>query len=889
MALLQTKDTAVYHDDAATPLMAQYLAIKAQHPDCLVFFRLGDFYEMFFEDAVQASRALDIALTRRGQLNGQDIPMCGVPFHAYENYLARLIRQGFHVAICEQTEDPAAARKRGGKAIVTREVVRIVTPGTVTEDHLLDARTANYLACLSLTGGELALAWLDLASAEPRTQAVVIADLGAALTRINPSEILVPQRLVEHPDFFDVLAPWRDQLTPQPNSRFDSDNAHRRLQQTYQVKDLAAFGDFSRAETAALGALLDYAALTQKSDLTHLARPQNSGSSKTLALDPATRRNLELTRTLGGEREDSLLAAIDRTLSSAGARLLGTRLTAPLTDITAINRRLDAVDFMFHQKDLREYLRKELQQTPDLERAMARLALGRGGPRDLATVRDALRHTAVIRSALLKDDPKNGAADVRQAASSLGEHDILADKIDRALAAHLPLLARDGGFIAVGYAPQLDELIELRDNSRRLIAGLQKNYEAQSGASSLKIRHNNVIGYYIEATPTQADKLLTMKELFIHRQTLASAVRFTTVELGELERKINEAAGKALAIELELFNNLVQDVIQRLTELRQTAAALADLDVTAALAELAHEQNYCRPVIDDSLTFDVKGGRHPVVEQSLKESEGASFVPNDCGLAPGRRLWLMTGPNMAGKSTFLRQNALIALLAQTGSFVPASSAHIGVVDRLFSRVGAADDLARGRSTFMVEMVETAAILNQASERAFVILDEIGRGTATYDGLSIAWATIEHLHEVNKCRTLFATHYHELTRLTEKLPALHCATMRIKEWKKDIIFLHEIAPGVADRSYGIHVAQMAGLPKAVIARAEEVLKRLENGEGHQKTRRAIDDLPLFNAAVAAPIPAIDTEVESLLSAIKPDELTPKEALETLYRLKALWTK
>ncbi|MDD5587392.1 MAG: DNA mismatch repair protein MutS, partial [Alphaproteobacteria bacterium] len=435
--------------------------------------------------------------------------------------------------------------------------------------------------------------------------------------------------------------------------------------------------------------------------------------------------------------------------------------------------------------------------------------------------------------------------------------------------------------------PQLDELIELRDNSRRLIAGLQKNYEAQSGAASLKIRHNNVIGYYIEATPTQADKLLAKKDLFIHRQTLASAVRFSTVELGELERKINEAADKALAIELRLFDDLVQDVMQRLAELRQTAAALAELDVTTALAELALEQNYCRPAVDDSLTFDIKGGRHPVVEQSLKKTEGASFVPNDCDLAPARRLWLMTGPNMAGKSTFLRQNALIALLAQTGSFVPASSAHIGIVDRLFSRVGAADDLARGRSTFMVEMVETAAILNQAGERAFVILDEIGRGTATYDGLSIAWATIENLHDVNMCRTLFATHYHELTRLTERLPAMHCATMRIKEWKKEIIFLHEAAPGVADRSYGIHVARMAGLPKAVIDRAEAVLKRLENGKDKQRANNVIEDLPLFNATTSAATSVINPEVESLISTLNPDVLTPKEALEFLYRIKELW--
>jgi DNA mismatch repair protein MutS len=868
-------------DDSATPLLAQYLAIKAQHPDCILFFRLGDFYEMFFDDAKKASRALDIALTRRGQFQGRDVPMCGVPFHAYENYLARLIRQGFHVAICEQTEDPAAARKRGAKAIVSREVVRIVTPGTVTEDSLLDARVANFLACLTAIGDDMALAWLDLATATPRTQTVSVAELGVVLARIDPSEILISQRLIENPDLFETLAPWRDQLTPQPNSRFDSENAKRRLQQTYQVSELAAFGNFSRAEIAALGALLDYAALTQKSDLSHLAQPQNFSSTNVLVMDPATRRNLELTRTLNGERKGSLLDAIDRTLTSAGARLLAARLAEPLTDVTAINKRLDSINFMLNHNALRDSLQQTLKQTPDLERALARLALGRGGPRDLAALRDALRHAETIRSALLAlpEIPD----DIKTALQNLGEHSALHDKLDRALAPELPMLARDGGFIARGYAPQFDELVTLRDDSRRLIAGLQQKYIAATGISALKIRHNQVIGTYIEVTPTHADKLLDKKDLFIHRQSLASAVRFTTVELGELERKITESSDRALAVELQLFEALVQDVVQRLTDLRRTATALAELDVMTALAALAIERNYARPLVDNSLAFDIKKGRHPVVEQALNE---AAFVGNQCNLVTNQRLWLLTGPNMAGKSTFLRQNALIALLAQMGSFVPAESAHIGVVDRLFSRVGAADDLARGRSTFMVEMVETAAILNQASERALVILDEIGRGTATYDGLSIAWATVEHLHEVNRCRALFATHYHELTQLAAKLPALYCATMRIREWQKEIIFLHEVAPGTADRSYGIHVAQMAGLPKAVIARAQEVLHRLESEENNKNSGTLADDLPLFSAALpVSPSPPINAELESLLTDLNPDELTPKKALEMIYKIKA----
>ncbi len=876
--------TAPPPEEASTPLMAQYLAIKAAHPDCLLFFRLGDFYELFFEDAVKASRALDITLTKRGQMNGQDVPMCGVPFHAYEGYLAKLIRKGFHVAICEQTEDPAEAKKRGGKSIVTREVVRIVTPGTVTEDSLLEARESNYLACVTQTGGEAALAWIDLASGQPRTEKITLETLALSLSRINPTEILLSQKLIETPDLFETLSPWREEITPQPPARFESENARRFVLQTYGVSDLAAFGDFSRAEVAALGALLDYVALTQKSDLSHLKPPKPQETSPSLSMDPATRRNLELTRTLSGERRGSLLDAIDRTLTGAGARLLAAHLAAPLTDVSQIEKRLDAVSYLLGHKDLREALNKELSHTPDLERSLSRLALGRGGPRDLAAVREALAHGEKMRSALLAEPSL--PAELSENTKNLGEHTALHDKLARALSDNLPLLPRDGGFIARGFAAQLDELVALRDDSRRLIASLQQNYAQSSGVSGLKIKHNNVIGYYIEVTTLHADKLLAKKEDFIHRQTMASAARFTTVELSELERKITEAADKALALELQLFESLVQDVVARLPELRQTAEALAALDVSSSLAVLAEEENYVRPVIDDSLTFMVKGGRHPVVEQALRRKQ-ENFIGNECDLGSKQRLWLLTGPNMAGKSTFLRQNALIALLAQTGSFVPATAAHIGVIDRLFSRVGAADDLARGQSTFMVEMVETAAILNQATARSLVILDEIGRGTATYDGLSIAWATIEHLHEVNECRTLFATHYHELTQLAKKLPSLFCATMRIREWEKEIVFLHEVAPGTADRSYGIHVARMAGLPVAVLCRAETVLKGLESGETGAQKSDLLENLPLFTAIL--PQKAEKTPDEPVLEAIralKPDELSPKEALETLYRLKGL---
>lgn len=882
MGIPQPSDAQQNQDDSVTPLMAQYLAIKARHPECILFFRLGDFYEMFFEDAVKASRALDIALTRRGQHQGKDIPMCGVPYHAYENYLARLIRQGFHVAICEQTEDPAAAKKRGYKAIVAREVVRIVTPGTVTEENLLDARSANYLACLSKADNAYGLAWLDIATAEPKTQKLELDEIADAISRIDPAELLVPQRLIENPDFYETFAPWRNRITPLPDCRFDSENARQHVLQTYKVADSEALGSFIRAELTSLGVLLDYIALTQSGKLEGLSRPQSITIAHGLALDSATRRNLELTHTLNGERKGSLLDTIDRTRTSAGARLLAARLSSPLTDIPAINSRLEAIEALIRQPQIHQSLQETLHKCPDLERALARLTLKRGGPRDLASLREALMCAQNARSILLKADDC-----LKALIPALGDHGVLQDRLTRALNDTLPVLARDGGFIARGYAPELDQLVELRDNNRRLIAGLQHKYEDLSGVPTLKVRHNNVIGYYIETTPTHADKLFDKKETFIHRQSLASAVRFTTIELGELERDINEAAGKALALEMRLFDDLVQETLLKLNELRSTAGALAEIDVTAALAELAVEQNYVRPSVDNSLTLDIKAGRHPVVEQAMRAANGNVFVANDCDLAPNQRLWLLTGPNMAGKSTFLRQNAVIVLLAQMGSYVPAASAHIGIVDRLFSRVGAADDLARGRSTFMVEMVETAAILNQATERSLVILDEIGRGTATYDGLSIAWATVEHLHEINRCRALFATHYHELTQLTEKLNALFCSTMRIKEWKKEIIFLHEAVPGVADRSYGIHVAQMAGLPKQVIARAEEVLHKLENRNANRR-KDTLTDLPLFCTQPPAQ-PAMDPELESLLDNIDPDELTPKEALDIVYRIRKIHKK
>ncbi len=868
-------------DTDATPMMAQYLAIKRAHADCLLFYRMGDFYEMFFEDAVNAAAALDIALTKRGKHAGEDIAMCGVPVVSHEAYLMRLIRKGFRVAVCEQMENPAEAKKRGAKSVVERGVVRVVTPGTLTEDSLLDSRAHNYLAALAEAQGQLGLAWLDLSTGDFAVQAVGAKSAAAAIARLSPGELLMSERILNQTALIETLADWKRAFTPLPSARFDSDNGRKRLEAFYGVAVLDGFGSFSRAELAAAGALVDYVELTQKGKLPRLSPLTRLAEGALMEIDAATRRNLELTETLAGERKGSLLACIDRTVSGAGARLLAEMLAAPLTDPAEINRRLDYIDYFVSRPSLRDEMRESLRRCPDIARALSRITLGRGGPRDLANIGNGLAEVPGLRDALLQDGLEGIPELVSKTSRDLGEHGPLVERLKRALAEDLPLLARDGGFVRAGYNDSLDELRAWRDESRQKIAALQAHYVDVSGIASLKIKHNNVLGYYIEVPPKQADR---MGEPFIHRQTIASSVRYATVELGELEDRIRSAGDKALALELELFTDLIAEVMARVEDIARAANALAGLDVATALALLAAERRFCRPHLDNSVAFDIKGGRHPVVEAAIE----GSFVANDCNLENTQRLWLITGPNMAGKSTFLRQNAVIAILAQMGSFVPADEARIGIVDRLFSRVGAADDLARGRSTFMVEMVETAAILNQSGPRALVILDEIGRGTATYDGLSIAWAVVEHLHETNKCRALFATHYHELTALTNKLPSLSCHCMRVKEWQGEVVFLHEVAKGAADRSYGIHVARLAGLPQAVLARAETVLHTLEKNGGGQTNKKLVDDLPLFSAMrpTSPPAPKGPSEIERAVAALNPDEMTPREALDALYRLKGL---
>ncbi|WP_022708450.1 DNA mismatch repair protein MutS [Paracoccus zeaxanthinifaciens] len=869
--------------DQPTPMMAQYLAIREANPGALLFYRMGDFYEMFFEDAVAAAAALDIALTKRGTHLGEPIPMCGVPVHAAESYLLTLIRKGFRVAIAEQMEDPAEAKKRGSKSVVARDVVRLVTPGTLTEETLLEARRHNFLAAFAQVRDEGALAWVDISTGSFQVMECPLPRLAPELARLSPREVLA----AEGAGLDELIEDAGAALTDLPASCFDSAAGSRRLAALYGVETLDGFGSFSRSELAAMGAIVEYLELTQKGRLPLMRPPMRERAGGAVQIDASTRRNLELTQALSGGREGSLLAAIDRTVTAGGARLLERRVSAPSRDLAVIHARHDAVESLANDARLTADLRSALSRAPDMDRALSRLSLERGGPRDLAAIRAGLTQAAAIADRLPDDAPPL----LLEAATDLRGHDDLIDLLDQALVAEPPLLARDGGFVATGHDADLDETRRLRDEGRGVIAGMQADYAALAGIGSLKIKHNNVLGYFIETTTTHADRMRTppLSETFIHRQTTANQIRFTTVELSELETRILNARDRALEIERGIFDMLRGAVLDAAPRIGQAARALAEIDLAAAFADIATGEGWVRPRVDESRAFVIEGGRHPVVERALKR-KSESFVANDCDLTTGGTpaIWLLTGPNMAGKSTFLRQNALIAVLAQAGAFVPARSAHIGMVSQLFSRVGAADDLARGRSTFMVEMVETAAILNQADDRALVILDEIGRGTATWDGLSIAWAVMEHLHAANRCRALFATHYHEMTALSAKLDGVENATVTVREWEGEVIFLHEVRKGAADRSYGVQVARLAGLPASVVERARHVLDTLETGarEGGARPAALIDELPLFRAAPPPPPAPRVSALDGRLKKVHPDSLSPREALDLIYELKAL---
>ncbi|MGS1016004.1 DNA mismatch repair protein MutS [Allosphingosinicella humi] len=859
---------------APTPMMAQYLALKAEATDCLLFYRMGDFFELFFDDARIAAQCLDIALTARGEHDGAPVPMCGVPFHAAEAYLARLIRAGHRVAIAEQTESPAEAKKRGSKSVVSRAIVRVVTAGTLTEEALLDSRAANWLVAVAKAGDRLGLAAADISTGRFELSSVAEAALDAELARLSAAEIVAP-------DGIEALAGF---VVQQRKAGFDSVSAERRLKERFGVATLDGFGQFDRAALAAAGGLLAYLDEVARESLPFLQPPERRAVDGHMMIDAATRESLELTVSAGGTRAGSLLAAVDRTVTGAGARLLAADVGAPLLDRALIEERLDLVALFERDAGARDALRRQLKALPDIGRALGRLAAGRGGPRDLGQLRDGLDEARRLHDRLAREEAP--PALLAALLPRLTGHGALVDLLARALVPSPPIDAAQGGYIAEGYDAALDALRATGGEGRRAIAGLEARYKSSTGIATLKIRHNAVLGYHVEVPARHADRLMAADSGFTHRQTLAGVVRFNAPDLHEQAMRVGQAGAHALAAEAAHLEELTGAALERANAIAATADALARLDVAAALAERAAEGGWCRPEIAPDNCFEVEGGRHPVVEEALKGG-GERFVANDCGLSETGRLWLITGPNMGGKSTFLRQNALIALLAQAGSYVPAAKARLGLVDRLFSRVGASDNLARGRSTFMVEMVETAAILSQATERSLVILDEVGRGTSTYDGLAIAWAVVEAIHDRNRCRCLFATHYHELTRLAERLDALSLHHVRAREWKGELVFLHELASGPADRSYGLAVAKLAGLPSPVLARARSVLAKLEEGRAATGGIAAgLDDLPLFAAVAAAPEHAAPDPVRAALDALDADALSPRDALDALYRLKQL---
>lgn len=855
----------------ATPAMQQYLAVKAQHPDCLVLFQMGDFFEIFFDDAIAASKALDIALTRRGKQAGADIPMCGVPHHAADAYIEKLMRQGFKLALCEQMEDPKVAKKRGYKAVVRREVVRILTPGTLTEETMVEAKAAQYLAALVKDKSGWALAYTDITTGEFYISTTSPESLSSDLSRISPKELLFPETLMKDDAIWQILKEYKQALSPQVISFFATAKAERALEQFYGTLAESLRHAVTPPEIAACGAILEYIQITQRDNLPSLNLPQRFERERFMGMDAATRRNLELGMTTSGQVIGSLLSVIDKTVTAAGARLLRQHLYAPLLDAGAIDARLNRVEYFVMQSAIRDAVRQHLQGLPDMERALSRLMMGRGNPKDMLSIRFGLKQAMLI-AGVFAVNGSDAPPAISGLIEQLGNHSQLLFLLESAMADQVPYHAREGNFIRAGYNATLDQYREARDHSEEAKLKLRDRYRKETGINNLKLSENNVIGMYIEVSAQHIDKMGTP---FVHRQTMAGAVRYSTPEMKELEQRLIQAKEFSLSLELQLFEELIVNAVKQAETIRLSAQALATLDVSSSLAALAAEKNYCRPKIDHSTAFAIINARHPVVEAFTQNN----FVANDCDLSSQQRLWLMTGPNMAGKSTFLRQNALLVILAQMGSFVPAESAHIGIVDRVFSRVGAADDLARGRSTFMVEMVETAAILHQATPQSLVILDEIGRGTSTYDGLSIAWAVLEHLHHTNKCRGLFATHYHELTALAASLPALSCHTVRVKEWNGDVVFLYEVIKGNADRSYGVHVAKLAGLPKPVIKRAAEVLALLETDKNHQKLNQLSGDLPLFTQA-----PAQKSKADTLLESINADSLSPRDALDLIYKLK-----
>jgi DNA mismatch repair protein MutS len=859
--------------DSHTPMMQQYLSIKSQYEDALLFYRMGDFYELFYNDAEVASDLLDIALTKRGKLEGQDIPMCGVPHHASELYLHKLIKAGYKVAICEQLETPQEAKKRGHKAVVKREVVRVVTAGTISEENLLETRISNYLVSIAEIKGEIALGWVDISTGEFASSVILKQNLSAEIAKMEPKEIICSDIIYEK--YRNELQDFLAKIFQHVPSFFKYYKCENALKGYLRVSTLEAFGNFKESEICALGAIIEYINLTQKDSLPVLTKPRSVKSEDFMKIDFATRKNLELTSATSGEFKGSLLSVIDKTITAAGGRMLRSYLLSPLLNLNKINIRLDQVEFFYDNISLTEDIRVILKRIGDVERATSRINLGRGSPKDLRIIASSLGEAEIMYATLNSSSFELNAILRKVCENMVGLNHIIKE-IDDALFPDVGYSVKEGNFVKYGYNPKLDELREIENNSKVLLNKLRDKYRQDLSITNLKIEFNNMIGYFIEITSINSKKI---PDYFKHRQTMANAIRYTTEELKELENKILTAKESILSLEISIFEELRRLVMESGDRILIAARSIASIDLFSSLGLLAKENSFIRPKIDDSKNLSIVNGRHFVVESCLFKEGGQIFSPNSCKLSLNERVWLITGPNMAGKSTFLRQNALIIIMAQMGSFVPADSAHIGIVDRIFSRIGAGDDLARGCSTFMMEMIETATILNQASDRSFIILDEIGRGTSTYDGISIAWSCLEYLHDKITARTLFATHYHELNNLKAKLNGLETYSMQVQEWEGSIIFKHEIARGAADKSYGIHVAELAGFPKTIIRRAYQILNKLENNEPAVNP-----NLNLFEADRSLSVPSqVASQAENILKSLNPDNISPKEAHELICQL------
>ena len=866
-----------------TPMFQQFLEIKADNLDCLLFFRMGDFYELFFEDAVIASKELDIALTSRGKYDGDPVPMCGVPHHAYMPYLEKLTKNNYKVAICEQTESPKEAKLRGGtKALVKREVIRIVTPGTLTEEILLDADKNNFLLSINTNNKNIGISWLDVSTGELYTEACSKNNFLSVIARIRPSEILLMDTVDNY--YSDLITKTFDcVVSPLIQNINNSKKAEKLICLHFGVKTLASFGRFSENEIVTCWSLLDYVSLTQKGNLPPIRFPKSIKNESLMRIDSSTRKSLEISQTLIGNKKGSLIDAVDMTLTAVGARQLDKDISAPLTNIEEINGRLDMIDFLIDSNTVRESIRKILKSSADIDRAKARVILSRGGPRDLESIKLGIEGAHNLDNILDNKKFEKFPKDFIALKKHLNLCSELLNLLKSILSEKLPLFAKDGGFVKKGYSKELDEVCSFRDQSRQHILEMEVEERAKTGLTSLKIKYNNVIGYFFEVTQLQKKKFLEIKnaERFIPRQSLKGAARFVTEALSRLSESISNAAEQAIEIELRIFEEIKSLIKAQHDALANISYTLSRLDVASSLAEVSILHNFVRPNILDDQNLEIIGGRHPSVELVMQKNGENKFFSNDCHLDQEDKIWLLTGPNMAGKSTFLRQNALITILAQSGSFVPAEKASIGIVDSLFSRVGSSDDLASGRSTFMVEMLETAAILNQAGKKSLVIMDEVGRGTSTYDGLSLAWSILEHLHNTSHSRTLFATHYHELTKLSETLPSLSCHTMQVKEWENKVIFLYTVMSGVAKGSYGIHVASLAGIPNSVLRRAKKILQEFETSGTRNNLSKEEKEVSTSKFIKTNNKTEIINNLINDMSVINLDALSPKEALDKLY--------